>query len=127
MSEKVADFELKHKASSYSEGGNGKLINVSNWESEGDMAVYGTVYGSLRVVHDINDPDANTGSISLADEGFLPDGSKTIGFLSGTLEKAGNHVWKLSLTGRDSAAGETRVESTLALESLTWSGTVYKA
>ncbi|HJN96900.1 MAG TPA: hypothetical protein QGF41_14505 [Gammaproteobacteria bacterium] len=127
MSEKVADFELKHKASSYSEGGNGKLINVSNWESEGDMAVYGTVYGSLRVVHDINDPDANTGSISWADEGFLPDGSKTIGFLSGTWEKAGNHVWKLSMTGRDSAAGETRVESTLALESLTWSGTVYKA
>ncbi len=54
MSEKVADFELKHKASSYSEGGNGKLINVSNWESEGDMAVYGTVYGSLRVVHDVS-------------------------------------------------------------------------
>ena len=127
MSEKVADFELKHKASSYSEGGNGKLINVSNWESEGDMAVYGTVYGSLRVVHDINDPDANTGSISWADEGFLPDGSKTIGFLSGTWEKAGNHVWKLSMTGRDSAAGETRVESTIALETLTWSGTVYKA
>ncbi len=127
MSEKVADFELKHKASSYSEGGNGKLINVSNWESEGDMAVYGTVYGSLRVVHDINDPDANTGSISWADEGFLPDGSKTIEFLSGTWEKAGNHVWKLSMTGRDSAAGETRVESTIALETLTWSGTVYKA
>ena len=127
MSEKVADFELKHKASSYSEGENGKLIGISNWESEGDMAVYGTVYGSLRVVHDINDPDADTGSISWAGEGFLPDGSKTIGFLSGTWEKAGNHVWKLSMTGRDSAVGETRVEGTIDLETLTWSGTVYKA
>jgi len=39
MSEKVADFELKHKASAYSEGENGKLISVSNWESEGDMQV----------------------------------------------------------------------------------------
>ena len=105
MSEKVADFELKHKASAYAEGENGKLINVSNWESDADMDVYGAVYGSLRVVHDINDPDADTGECSWAGEGFLPDGTKTVGFLSGTWEKAGNHIWKLSMTGRDSAAG----------------------
>ena len=127
MSEKVSDFELKHKASSYSEGEDGKLISISNWETEGDMEVYGAVYGSLKVVHDINDPDADSGTCSWAGEGFLPDGSKTIGFLSGTWEKAGNHVWKLSMTGRDSAVGPTRVESTIALETLTWSGTVYKA
>ncbi|MDB3993944.1 hypothetical protein N9478_10710 [Gammaproteobacteria bacterium] len=127
MSEKVADFELKHKASAYSEGENGKLINVSNWESEGDMQVYGAVYGSLRVVHDLNNPNADTGEVSWAGEGFLPDGSKSVGFLSGTWEKAGNHIWKLSMTGRDSEAGNTRVESTLALETLTWTGTVYKA
>ena len=127
MSEKVADFELKHKASAYSEAENGKLINISNWETDVDMDVYGAVYGSLRVVHDINDPDADTGKCSWAGEGFLPDGTKTIGFLSGTWEKAGKHVWKLSMTGRDSAAGNTRVESTIALETLTWTGTVYKA
>ena len=127
MSEKVADFELKHKASAYSEAENGKLINISNWETDADMDVYGAVYGSLRVEHDINDPDADTGECSWAGEGFLPDGTKTIGFLSGTWEKAGKHVWKLSMTGRDSAAGNTRVESTIALETLTWTGTVYKA
>ena len=127
MSEKVADFELKHKASAYSEAENGKLINISNWETDADMDVYGAVYGSLRVVHDINDPDADTGECSWAGEGFLPDGTKTIGFLSGTWEKAGKHVWKLSMTVRDSAAGNTRVESTIALETLTWTGTVYKA
>ena len=127
MSEKVADFELKHKASAYSEAENGKLINISNWETDADMDVYGAVYGSLRVVHDINDPDADTGECSWAGEGFLPDGTKTIGFLSGTWEKAGKHVWKLSMTGRDSAAGITRVESTIALETLSWTGTVYKA
>ena len=127
MSEKVADFELKHKASAYSEAENGKLINISNWETDADMDVYGAVYGSLRVVHDINDPDADTGECSWAGEGFLPDGTKTIGFLSGIWEKAGKHVWKLSMTGRDSAAGNTRVESTIALETLTWTGTVYKA
>ena len=82
MSEKVAEFELKHKASAYSEAENGKLINISNWETDADMDVYGAVYGSLRVVHDINDPDADTGECSWAGEGFLPDGTKTIGFLS---------------------------------------------
>ena len=127
MSEKVADFELKHKGSNYSEGENGKLINVANWASEGDMAVYGAVFGSLRTVHDINAPDADTGPVSWAGESFLPDGSRTVGFLSGTWEKAGNHVWKLTMTGRDSAVGETRVESKISLETLTWSGTVYKA
>ena len=127
MSEKVADFELKHKASAYSEAENGKLINISNWETDADMDVYGAVYGSLRVVHDINDPDADTGECSWAGEGFLPDGTKTIGFLSGTWEKACKHVWKLNMTGRDSAAGNTRVESTIALETLTWTRTVYKA
>ena len=122
MSEKVSDFELKHKASSYSEGEGGKLISISNWETEGDVDVYGAVYGSLKVVHDINNPDAESGTCSWAGEGFLPDGSKTIGFLSGTWEKAGNHVWKLSMTGRDSAVGSTRVESTIALETsdLVW-------
>ena len=119
MSEKVSDFELKHKASSYSEGEGGKLISISNWETEGDVDFYGAVYGSLKVVHDINNPYAESGTCSWAGEGFLPDGSKTIGFLSGTWEKAGNHVWKLSMTGRDSAVGSTRVESTIALETLT--------
>ena len=63
MSEKVADFELKHKGSSYSEGEDGKLISTSNWETEGDLDVYGAVYGSLKVVHDINDPDADSGGV----------------------------------------------------------------
>ena len=62
MSEKVSDFELKHKASSYSEGEGGKLISISNWETEGDVDVYGAVYGSLKVVHDINNPDAESGT-----------------------------------------------------------------
>jgi hypothetical protein len=62
-----------------------------------------------------------------AGEGFLPDGAKTFGFLSGTWEIAGKHVWKLSMTGNDSAAGNTRVECSFALETLTWTGTVYRA
>lgn len=125
MSEKIADFTNVHKGSSFAEGEDGKLIEISNWESDGDVAVYGAVYGSLRVVHDISDPDADRGMCTWAGEAFLPDGTKTIGFLSGTWEKAGNHVWKLNMTGRDSRVGPTRVESTITLETLTWSGSVY--
>ena len=127
MSEKIADFELKHKGTSYAEGENGKLIASVNWETEGEMEVYGVVYGTLKVVHDISDRDANGGTCSWAGEGFMPDGTKAIGFQSGTWEKAGSHVWKLSMTGRDSKEGAVRTESTIALETLTWSGTVYKA
>jgi hypothetical protein len=126
MSEKIADFTNVHKGSSYAEGEDGKLIEISNWESDGDVDVYGAVYGSLKVVHDINDPDADSGTCTWAGEAFLPDGTKTIGFLSGTWEKTGNHVWKLNMTGRDSREGPTRVESTITLETLTWSGSVYR-
>ena len=127
MSEKVSEFELKHKGTSYSEAEGGKLIAITTWGSADDVDVYGVVRGSLKVIHDLENPDAESGSCSWAGESFLPDGSKAIGFSSGTWEKAGNHVWKLSMTGRDSAVGATRSEGTIALETLTWSGTVYKA
>jgi len=127
MSEKIADFEVKHKGSSYEDGGDGKLISTSNWETEAEIEVYGAVFGTLKVIQDINDPDADSGECSWSGEAFMPDGTKAIGFQSGTWEKAGNHVWKLSMTGRDSKEGAVRTESTIALETLTWSGTVYRA
>ncbi|MBS25432.1 MAG: hypothetical protein CMQ28_07310 [Gammaproteobacteria bacterium] len=126
MGDKIADFELKHRGSSFSEGENGKLIEVSDWETEGDNEVYGAVYGSLTVVHDINDPDAKTGEIRWAGEGFSPDGTKTIGFQSGTWKMSGNHEWELSMKGRDSKEGDVYTESKIALNTLTWTGTVYK-
>ena len=50
MSEKIADFEVKHKGSSYEDGGDGKLISTSNWETEAEIEVYGAVFGTLRVI-----------------------------------------------------------------------------
>ena len=103
------------------------LLNPFNWETEAEIEVYGAVFGTLKVIQDINDPDADSGECSWSGEAFMPDGTKAIGFQSGTWEKAGNHVWKLSMTGRDSKEGAVRTESTIALETLTWSGTVYRA
>ena len=102
MGEKIADFELKHKGTSYSQNNDGNLVATVNWETEGDMEVYGAVYGTLTVVHSYSDPDANSGECSWAGEGFSTDGTKTIGFQSGTWEKAGNHEWSLKMTGKDS-------------------------
>ena len=50
MGEKIADFELKHKGTSYSQNNDGNLVATVNWETEGDMEVYGAVYGTLTVV-----------------------------------------------------------------------------
>ena len=90
------------------------------------MAVYGAVFGTLTVVHNYSDPDADSGECSWAGEGFSPDGTKTIGFQSGTWEKTGNHKWSLKMTGQDSWEGPIYTESHISLETLTWSGTVYK-
>ena len=127
MSEKIADFELKHRGTSYSQNDDGNLVATVNWETEGDMDVYGAVYGTLTVIHDYDNPDADSGTCSWAGEGFAPDGTKTIGFQSGTWEKAGNHQWSLKMTGKDSREGDVSTESHIALETLTWSGRVYKA
>ncbi|MDG2251751.1 MAG: hypothetical protein P8N11_12985 [Gammaproteobacteria bacterium] len=127
MAEKIADFELKHKGSSFSRDGDDNLVEKSNWESEGDMEIYGAVYGSLTVTWNINDPDVDSGEISWAGEGFLPDGSRVIGFQEGTWKKDGKHEWELSMRGRDSKEGNITTESHISLETLTWSGSVFRA
>ena len=127
MGEKIADFELKHKCTSYSQNNDGNLVAAVDWETDGDMEVYGAVYGTLTVVHSFSDPDASSGECSWAGEGFSPDETKTIGFQSGTWEKAGNHEWSVKMTGKDSREGHMYTEGHISLRTLTWSGTVYKA
>ena len=66
MSEKIADFSLKHKGNSYSRNAQGQLVSVTNWETEGDMDVYGTVWGSITFLQDIGDANADGGTCSWA-------------------------------------------------------------
>tara|TARA_B110000259_G_C13790989_1_gene312605 strand:+ start:56 stop:481 length:426 start_codon:yes stop_codon:yes gene_type:complete len=125
MSEKIADFRNAHKGTSYAKNAQGKLVAQSNWESVSEIDLYGAVYGTLTVEADINDPDANSGECSWAGEGFSPDGTRTVGFQSGTWEKIGNHKWALKMAGKDSKSGAVYTESEIELETLIWSGTVY--
>ena len=89
------------------------------------QAGLGTVWGSITFLQDIGDANADGGTCSWAGEGFLPDGSKVIGFREGTWEKSGNHKWKLVMEGEDSSAGKVRTESEIELSTLIWEGTVY--
>ena len=125
MKEKIADFSNAHKGTSYAKNAQGKLVAQSNWESVSEIDLYGAVYGTLTVEADINDPDANSGACSRAGEGFSPDGTRTVGFQSGTWEKVGNHKWALKMAGKDSKSGAVYTESEIELETLIWSGTVY--
>ena len=127
MSEKIADFTLKHAGTSYSQNSDGNLVATINWETDDDMEIYGAVYGTLTVIHNYGDPDADSGEVSWAGEGYSPDETKTIGFQSGTWAKAGINTWSLKMTGKDSREGGVSTESQISLETLTWSGTVYRA
>ena len=126
MGEKIADFELKFRGNTQSQDGD-KLIVQANWETEADHEIYGAAFCTTTFTHDINDPDAESGEVSMAGQGFMPDGNRIIGLQTGTWEKAGNNRWKVILRGRDSRDGEVYSESHMALETLTWSGTVYRA
>jgi hypothetical protein len=125
MREKLADFRHAHKGTSYTQSEKSNLVTKSNWESVSEMDIYGAVYGTLTVEVDFNDPDADSGECTWAGEAFAPDGTRTVGFQSGTWEKIGNHKWLLKMTGKDSKSGAVFSESEIELETLIWSGTVY--
>ena len=125
MREKLADFRHAHKGTSYTQSEKSNLVTKSNWESVSEMDIYGAVYGTLTVEVDFNDPDADSGECTWAGEAFAPDGTRTVGFQSGTWEKIGNHKLLLKMTGKDSKSGAGFTESEIELETLIWSGTVY--
>jgi hypothetical protein len=126
MGEKISDFELKFQNSTQRQDGDDLVVDA-NWATESGHEIYGTVFSTTTFTHNINDPDAEYGEVSMAGQGMLPDGTRIIGLQKGTWQKDSNHKIKITLKGRDSRDGEVYSESHMALETLTWSGTVYKA
>ena len=84
MSEKIDDFRFVHVSNVYSQNSDGQLVSQVNWKSESDMAVYGEVWSTLTFIQNYDTPDAESGEVSFAGEGFNSDGTKTIGFQKGT-------------------------------------------
>ena len=126
MPEKISEFELKFQSSTQRQDGDFIVVDA-NWSSESDHDIYGAIFCTTTFKHDINDPNADFGEVSMAGQGMLPDGTRVIGLQKGTWKKAGVNEFNLTLRGRDSRDGEVYSESHMALETLTWSGTVYKA
>ena len=89
MSEKIDDFKMVHISNVYSRNSEGQLVTHVNVKSEADMAVYGEVWATLTFLQNFETPDAESGEVSFAGEGFHPDGTKTIGFQEGTWMKVG--------------------------------------
>ena len=110
MGEKISDFELKFQSSTQRQDGDNLVVDV-NWATESDHEIYGAAFCTT----------------TFTGQGMLPDGTRIIGLQKGTWQKDGNHKIKITLRGRDSRDGEVSSESHMALETLTWSGTVYKA
>ena len=126
MSEKIDDFKMVHVSNVYSRNSEGQLVTQVNVKSQADMAVYGEVWATLTFLQNFETPDADSGEVSFAGEGFHPDGSKTIGFQEGTWKKIGQHAVELEMSGKDSREGDLRTMSKISLETLIWEGSVYR-
>ncbi len=103
MSEKIDDFKMVHVSNVYSRNSEGQLVTHVNVKSEADMAVYGEVWATLTFLQNFETPDADSGEVSFAGEGFHPDGTKTIGFQEGTWKKVGQHAVELEMSFKDKA------------------------
>ena len=126
MPEKISDFELKFQSSTQRQDGDNLIVDA-NWATESDHEIYGAAFCTTTFTHSINDPDAESGEVTMAGQGMLADGTRVIGLQKGTWQKAGINKFNLTLRGKDSRDGEVYSESHMALETLTWAGTVYKA
>ena len=126
MPEKIDDFRFVHVSNVYSQNSDGQLVSQVNWKSESDMAIYGEVWSTLTFIQNYDTPDAESGEVSFAGEGFNPDGTKTIGFQKGTWKKGGDHIWELEMTGKDSRVGDLKTVSRICLETLIWEGSVFR-
>ena len=126
MSEKIDDFKMVHVSNVYSRNSEGQLVTQVNLKTESDMAVYGEVWGTITFLQNYETPDAESGEVSFAGEGFSPDGTKTIGFQDGTWKKVGKHAVELEMSGKDSREGNLKTVSKISLETLVWEGSVYR-
>jgi hypothetical protein len=109
VSEKIADWALHHVNTTYERSGDKGLRAVSNWKTDGDIEHYGAGFGTLTVEHDMNNPNAKSGSCSWQGEAFLPNGDRLMGYFDGTWEALGGKCFESIYGG----LGQLRRESAL--------------
>jgi hypothetical protein len=125
MSEKLSEVTLKHVSTIYSTNSNGQVVKRIGWESEGELEVYGEGGGTLTVIENMNEANADSGACSWVGEAFLPDGTRGLGISEGTWAKVGSHKWNIVFEGEDSIVGKMRFEGEIELATRTFTCTVY--
>ena len=125
MSEKLAEVSLKYVNTVYSTDSEGRVVKQINWESDGDLDIYGEGYGTLTIIENMSEANATSGPCSWTGEAFLPDGTRGLGISKGTWEKTGEHIWSVNWEGEDSVVGKMRFEGIIELSTKTLSGSVF--
>ena len=131
MSEKIADFALKHAGTTYSRNEAGQVVSRLNWE--GDVAPYGGVFGTMTVIENFSEPGtasgtATGGTCSWVAETFGADGVRLFGAAEGTWEQdPSENSYKIALEGEESNGRKTRAEGAIVLteEGFSFEGTVF--
>jgi|TARA_B110000263_G_scaffold9949_1_gene8472 hypothetical protein len=125
MSEKIADFSLKHAGSTYTRNEAGQVVSYLNFE--GEVSAYGGVYGTMCVVENFTEASATGGTCTWIGEALNEDGTRLFGSLEGSWEQAPpEHNYKLTMEGEESTGRKTRCEGAIVFgEPATFEGTVY--
>ena len=124
MSKKIADVSLSFINTVYSTNSDGQIVKQINWKSDQDLPVYGEGYGTLTVVENMHEANAEGGECTWTGEAFLHDGTRGLGVGAGAWRKDGEHEWAVQWDGEDSVAGKVHFEGKIELATKTLIGTV---
>lgn len=123
LSEQIGEFSLKHDGNTYGTNSAGEITVASNFK--GEATEFGAVWGTLTSSHALSDSNATSGEVQWVGDAFLPDGSMLGGIGQGTWERSG-HEWKVTMHVDVSNGDKHRSEGAMDLETLIYSGKLFK-
>ena len=125
MSEQIGEFSLKHNGNSYGTNAAGEMTISSDFA--GEATGFGPVWGTISSANALGDTNANSGECGWVGQAFLEDGSVLGGIGEGTWERPENeHVWKVTMHVNLSDGQKHRSEGSMDLETLIYSGKIFK-
>ena len=126
MSEEIGRFSLTHIGSTYGINSAREITSSANFQ--GHATGFCTVWGTLLSANPLSDSNATSGEIQWVGKAFLEDGSVLGGIGKGAWEKPDSeHIWKLIVHVDISTGEKQRSEGSIDLETLIYTGKIYKA
>ena len=115
LGKELGDFSFKITSVTHLDPGN---IQVN---LDGTAANFGTVLGTHSFEFE---PGAQTGSVLLESQAYLPNGDQLYGSGQGTFESAGGHTWRIRTIIRVSDGQVLATDGVLDLATRSYSGKV---